>query len=509
MNKLKKQSRDQIQMLCLDDFVSKDSFARVIDAFVDAADLKELGFKHYTNTQGRPSYPTDVMVKLFLYGYMNGIRTTRKLENACQVNMELKWLLNGLSPRYRTIGNFRIDNAEAFNKLFLKTIDLAMKHKLIGGKTLAFDSFPIRASNSRKNNYNKKKLGFLRDHAQSQLDHYLDELVDNQDLNEEQKDEARDKIRHYEDKVDDYDRIQKKLDKEGLTQISGTDPDARVMSTNDRSNIVGYRTQCGADAEHKIVCAVDISNNNDHHSTATIAIQAKQNIKATKFDGLYDKGYHSGPKMAELHEQNITPFISVPKYKDHGVFPHTAFKYNKRYDTYTCPAGQTLSTNGVWRNRGTRKVKNYQNSKACRNCHLKQQCTSRKAGRLIARYQHYEHVEANRKRITKRPEYYKLRSHTIEHIFGTIKRHWKLDHTLLRTKEKVKIEYDIAFTCYNLMRIKAILAQNPLNNLKYILWYIIKGQVRILTNFYQSYLLIRPLNQNNKYYSGNISCCPI
>ena len=509
MNKLKKQSRNQIQMFCLDDLVSKESFARVIDAFVDAADLKKLGFIHYTNKQGRPSYPTDVMVKLFLYGYMNGIRTTRKLENACQVNMELKWLLNGLTPKYRTIGNFRIDNAEAFNRLFLRTIDLAMKHKLIGGKTLAFDSFPIRASNSRKKNYNKKKLGFLRDHAQSQLDHYLDELVDNQDLDEEQKDEARDKIRHYEDKVEDYDRIEKKLDKEGLTQISGTDPDARVMSTNDRSNIVGYRTQCGADAKHKIVCSVDISNKNDHHSTTTIAVQAKRNIKATKFDGLYDKGYHSGPKMAELHEERITPYISVPKYKDHGIYPHTAFKYNKRYDSYTCPAGQTLKTNGVWRNRGKRKVKNYQNTKACRNCPLKEKCTTRKAGRLIARYQYYEHVEANRKRISKRPEYYKLRSQTIEHIFGTIKRHWKLDHTLLRTKEKVKIEFDIAFTCYNLMRIKAILALNSLKELNCVMRWSIKGQVRILYNFCRSYLFIGQKGDGNKYYLDNISCCPI
>lgn len=509
MNKLKKQSRDQIQMLCLDDFVSKNSFARVIDAFVDAAELKKLGFMHYTNTQGRPSYPTDVMVKLFLYGYMNGIRTTRKLENACRVNMELKWLLNGLTPKYRTIGNFRIDNTEAFNKLFLRTIDLAMKHKLIGGKTLAFDSFPIRASNSRKNNYNKKKLGFLRDHAQTQLDQYLDELVDNQDLDEEQKEEARDKIRHYEDKIDDYDQIQKKLDKEGLTQISGTDPDARVMSTNDRSNIVGYRTQCGADSKHKIVCAVDISNKNDHHSTTTIAVQAKQNIKANKFDGLYDKGYHSGPKMAQLHEENITPFISVPNYKDHGIFPHTAFKYNKRYDSYTCPAGQTLKTNGVWRNRGTRKVKNYQNTKACKNCPLREQCTTRKAGRLIARYEHYEHVEANRKRIARRPDYYKLRSHTIEHIFGTIKRHWKIDHTLLRTKEKVKVEFDIAFTCYNLMRIKAILALNSVKKLNYELRHYMKHQVGLFNNYRILQIYKNYKNSGSNYYLTYIGCCPI
>ena len=261
MNKLKKQSRDQLQMICLDSLVEKNSMARVIDSFVDSSDLMQLGFTHYTNKQGRPSYPTDVMVKLYLYGYMNGIRTTRKLEKACKVNLELKWLLCGLTPGYRTIGNFRIQNLEAFNNLFLKTIDLALKHKLIGGKTLAFDSFPIRASNSRKNNYNKKKLEFLSDHAQSQLDKYIDELENNDNHDDEDATKINDKIEHYSNKLEKYKKIDNQLEKENITQISSTDPDARIMSKNDRSNIVGYRTQCGADALHKIVCSTEISQN--------------------------------------------------------------------------------------------------------------------------------------------------------------------------------------------------------------------------------------------------------
>lgn len=471
MNKLKKQSRDQLQMICLDSLVEKDSKARVIDAFVDAADLKKLGFTHFTNKQGRPSYPTEVLVKLFLYGYMNGIRTTRKLEKACKINLELKWLLCGLTPKYRTIGNFRIQNLEAFNKLFLRTIDLALKHKLIEGKTLAFDSFPVRASNSRKNNYNKKKLGFLSDHAQEQLDKYIDKLENNEEEDSENNIKLNKKIKHYEDKLVEYKRIEKQLEEENITQISSTDPDARIMSKNDRSNIVGYRTQCGADAKHKIVCSREVSNKNDHHSTASIAVQAKENLKTNKFDALYDKGYHSGPKMAELEDNNIVPYISPPRFKDQDIYSHIDFKYNKKYDNYTCPAGQTLRTTGKWMKRGERLLKNYQNNAACRNCPLKEKCTTRKAGRLLTRYEHYEHVESNRKRITKKPNYYRLRSRTIEHIFGTLKRHWGIDHTLLRTKEKVKVEFDIAFTCYNLMRIMNILDQKGL-----------KYSIRKLTN---------------------------
>jgi len=452
MNVLNKAPRDQLKMISFEDYIEKDSMVRVIDSFVDATDLEELGFINNNNQKGRPSYPIDVMVKLFLYGYMNGIRSTRKLEKACLINLEVKWLLCELTPKYRTIGNFRINNLDAFNKLFLKTIELALHHKLISGKTLAFDSFPIRASNSRKNTYNKKKLGFLREHAQSQLDKYIDELDDN----EQNEDHVNQKIDHYEEKLEEYDRLDKQLDEHGSTQLCITDADARVISKNDRSNMVGYRVQCGADAKHKIICSSSISNQNDHHSTASIAKQAKSNIGAKKFDALYDKGYHSGPQMAQLSQCNITPYVSPPKYKDYGVYPHSDFKYNKRYDSYTCPAGERLSTNGEWRMRGKRRVKNYQNTKACRQCPIKHECTNRKAGRQIARYEHFEHVELNRKRIRKKPEYYKLRSQTIEHIFGTIKRHWGMDHTLLRTKRKVKVEFDIAFACYNLKRIRSI-----------------------------------------------------
>lgn len=456
MNILGKSPRDQLKMMSLEDYVEKGSIVRVIDSFVDATDLLELGFTNNSNKKGRPSYPTDVMVKLFLYGYMNGIRSTRKLEKACRINLELKWLLCDLTPKYRTIGSFRINNLDAFNKLFFKTIEIALHYELIGGKTLAFDSFPIRASNSRKNTYNKKKLGFLREHAQSQLDKYIKELDDDQ----ENEDDANQKIDHYENKLKEYNELDKQLDDHGSTQLCMTDADARVISKNDRSNMVGYRVQCGADAKHKIICSSSISNQNDHHSTATIAKQAKNNIGANKFDALYDKGYHSGPQMAQLSQINITPYVSPPKYKDYGVYPHSDFKYNKRYDSYTCPAGQRLSTNGRWRMRGKRKVKNYQNTKACRNCTIKHECTNRKAGRLIARYEYFEHVELNKKRIRKKPEYYKLRSQTIEHIFGTIKRHWGIDHTLLRTKRKVRVEFDIAFASYNLKRISAILGFN-------------------------------------------------
>ena len=459
MNRQSKIPRNQLQMLSLDDFIEDDSIARVIDQFVSSLDLKKLGFIHYDNKVGRPSFPPDVMVKLFLYGYMHDIRSQRKLEKACKVNMELRWLLNGLMPKYRTIGEFRKNNIAAFDGLFLKTIELAISHKLIEGDTLAFDSFPIRASNSKKNNFKDKKLDFLKKHAQEKLDHYLDELVDNTDLDEEQKDNCRDKIVHYEEQLDKYDKIEKQIKQSDSDQLSYTDPDCRVLPSGDFSKFLGYRIQCGADAKHKLVCSYEVSNKNDVHSTASIASIAKTNLQSDGFNALYDKGYFSGPEMEKLVQNDIIPYISEPSNKRTKVYSHSQFQYDRDKEYYTCPAGEILTPTGPWRNKGKRKVRSFDNRQACKGCALKEQCTTRKAGRLLVRYDKYDYVEDNRQRLSENKNYYKLRSQIIEHIFGTIKRHWKLDHALLRTKEKVRGEYALAFTGYNLKRISSILGE--------------------------------------------------
>ena len=267
----------------------------------------------------------------------------------------------------------------------------------------------------------------------------------------------------YESQLNKYEGISQQLKEEGVNQVSYTDPDARILPKGDFGNYLGYRIQCGADQKYKMVCSFDVSNENDINQGAGIAKQAKENIKARKFNGLFDKGYHSGPQMALMTEEEITTYISIPRAKDREVYSSQLFKYNKRSDTYTCPAGQKLKTTGTIFNRKGRTIKNYTNSKACRSCVYKPECTTRKQGRVISRYDHYEYVEANRKRVQANPNYYRTRSQIIEHIFGTIKRHWGLGYTLLRTKEKVKIEYAIAFSSYSLKRIASIFRQKELN----------------------------------------------
>ena len=200
MNIIEKKPRNTFQLVALEEYVDQDSDARVIDNFVDVLDLKVLGFIQYHGKHGRPAYPNDVMVKLFLYGYMNGIRSTRKLAKACKINMELKWLMCDLSPSYRTIGDFRKNHAVAFENVFKQTVDIGLLHNLIEGKTLAFDSFPVRASNSKKNNYKDKKLAFLKQHAQEQLDKYIEELGKDDTYTEDEQEELSNKIDHYESK---------------------------------------------------------------------------------------------------------------------------------------------------------------------------------------------------------------------------------------------------------------------------------------------------------------------
>ena len=460
MNKISKKSRSEFKMFVLEEFVSPDSDVRMIDNFVDSINLTELGFEDFNNKVGRPSYPRDILVKLLLYGYMNGIRTTRKLEKACQVNMELRWLLCELTPAYRTIGEFRRKHEEAFANVFQKTVQLALIHKFIEGQTIAFDSFPIRASNSRKNNYKGKKLDHLKNYAQDKLNLYIQELAKDDTYTPEEQDGIEDKIDHYDSQLNKYEDIQNTLDEKGINQVSYTDPDSRILPKGDFGNFLGYRIQCAADSKHSIVCGYEVCNDNDIKHAVSIAKKAKANLGSKGFDGLYDKGYHSGPEMAGLEKENITPFISPPSLKKSDVFPTSHFIYDPKTDSHTCPAGQTMTAAGKWRKRNNRRVKSYTNPRACRSCDIKSQCTTRKQGRLLVRYDHFQYVDQNRERIENNPDYYKKRAQIIEHIFGTIKRQWKLDHTVLRTKEKVGIEYAIAFTCYNLKRIKSLFGDN-------------------------------------------------
>lgn len=454
--------RDQIRMISLEQMVEKDSLARVIDAFVDMLDLEAFGFTYFTlNKEGRPPFHPATMIKIFFYGYQNGIRSCRKLEKACKRNVEMMWLVNGQQPHYKTIANFRRENPGSFKKTFRYFVALLKDWKLVDGKTIAIDSFKIRAQNSLKNNFNERKVKRHLDYIDKKIAEYEDEL------DKEFNQEIEDKLVRVEKKKESYLQIRQSLKESGDGQMSTTDPDSRAVVFQRNSVKVGYNIQAASDSKHKLLIAADTGDVNDTKSLALMVEKVQDNLSMPlkKMNVLADKGYHSGRELKACEELNVKSYISPKEsssVKKNPAYAMESFKYNSRSDSYTCPAGERLRTNGIWYNkklingRKSYRVKHYK-TKACQGCPMRTDCTTNKLGRTIERTEYAAYITRNNDRVNKDPEYYRQRQQLIEHQFGTLKRHQHFDYTLMRGKEKVLTEVFISFTMYNLRRSVSIL----------------------------------------------------
>lgn len=465
MQYLEGNDRDQMFMLSLEEAVDKEAFVRVVDAFADAIDYKSFGFSNsQCKEEGRPAYHPSMLMKLYLYGYRYNIRTSRKLEREARTNMEAMWLVKGLRPHYKTIANFRKDNAEAFRAVFRRFVLLLKEMELIEGGTVAIDSFKIRASNSLKNNFNDKKLRQHLDYIEDQLAEYEAEL----DLCEEQEEklELEAKISERKEKQEQYLEIKKKLDESGEQQISMTDPDSRSVVLHRKIINVGYNIQSVSDEKHKLLVDYDTGTVNDTHSLAPMAIQAKELLGVEELTVLADKGYHTGKQLQECSQHGITTYVSPRDpggHADSGI-PLDLFYYRKKDDTYTCPEGHTMTTNGKWYKHSdsgkgrhdAHRFKRYL-TQACKSCRLKSVCTKNSNGRFIDRSEFADIIEANSLRVNSNPDYYRQRQQITEHQFGTMKRQMGYTHTNIRGKPKVLGEIGLMFTVYNLVRCVCIL----------------------------------------------------
>ena len=459
MDHIQGNNRDQIRMLSLDQMVEPESMVRIIDAFVDMLDLKQFEFSYFKlNKEGRPPFHPATLMKLYLYGYQNSIRTCRKLEKACKTNIEVMWLIGEQKPHFKTIANFRKDNHKAFKKVFQYFVALLKDWKLIDGKTIAIDSFKVRAQNSLKNNFNDRKIKRHIDYIDKKIAEYEN------DLDQEFDQDTKDKLEHNHKKKDKYQQIGEQLKQSNDGQLSSTDPDARAVVFQRNSVKVGYNIQAASDGKHKLLIAADTGDVNDTKALAVMVEKAQNNIGDVQ-DVLADKGYHSGRELKKCEDLGVKAYISPKESSSSKTNPDFAmqnFLYNQVDDTYTCPAKQILQTNGRWYNkklnngRVSYKVKHYK-TKACDGCSLRSQCTTNKNGRVIERTQYQQYVDRNNDRVNLNPEYYRQRQQIIEHQFGTLKRQWHFDYTLTRTKQKVLGEVYLAFTCYNLKRIVSIL----------------------------------------------------
>jgi len=477
MQFIKGNNRHQSYFSTLEERVSIDNAVRLIDAFIDKLDLEKLGFrKTIHKSEGRPPYAPQVLLKLYLYGYLNKIRSSRKLEKECIRNIELHWLLKNLQPNYHTIADFRKLHAAGLQSMFKLYIQFLSDAGLLGKTTIALDGSKFKAVNSKKNNYNQKKIDKHQQFIADKTEKYLQQL---DELDKQEQTGGKEELQIKKEKITEglaklkertikYDTLQEQLNNTDDKQISTTDADSRSIIIVKNIVEVAYNTQNAVDDKHNLIVHTQATNINDGKALYNAATQSKQNLQLQKEDKLMvlaDKGYHTG---AELHGCQQNNMITHVAYKEQPSVKHIAseflsenFSYDKTTDSYICPAGAVLTSLGTWHNKKgeanetSYRFKTYRTD-ACKTCALKNQCT-KLPKRIIHRSEYQDAVDTNNNNIRQNPHYYKRRQAIVEHPFGTLKRHWGYTHTLLKGLQKVNGEMNLIMFCYNFMRTKNIL----------------------------------------------------
>lgn len=319
-------SRNQLQMASLEDKINTDNPVRFIDAFVSFIDLKKVGFEPKTlKKEGRPSFQTEVFLKLYLYGYLNGVRSSRRLEKECFRNIEVQWLLEDMRPNYHTICDFRKDNPKALKQLFKLFVSFLKNADLIAGETIAIDGTKSRAHNSKKANFNQKKIDKHKEYIDTKSQEYLDQLEQN-DVNENPIaiKNIQQKIARLKQNKIKYELLEEQLKTSGEPQVSTTDPDARALLVQGQVVEVSYNIQAAVDNKYNLVVATHTINRNDKNALAAIAKEAKENLEVETFTVLVDKGYHNGRELNTCKQNNITTIVAVPdqgKSNENGTQP--------------------------------------------------------------------------------------------------------------------------------------------------------------------------------------------
>lgn len=465
--------RNQSMLLppTLEDYISADNEVRAIDAFVESLDLEKMGFKMKAVDNGRPAYHPAVLLKLYIYGYLNRIRSSRALEKECMRNMELMWLLHQLRPDHNTINHFRKDHATAIREVFKATVRIAQYFNLIGGKLIAGDSTKLRAQNSKKNNFNLKKVDRHLTYIEEKLQQYQQELAEAD--GDEQQLVIKAEMGKQKQRRKRYRIIRNLLEESGEDQISVSDPDSKQMIIRNNITEVAYNVQTVTDAKHCIPIDYEVTNNNDSKALGPMMERTAERLGHTKFTALLDKGYHTGSELSKAQQMGITTIVAIPDVSAASMAPDPAYNvsefiYHPRKHSYTCPEGQELTTNGNWYRKvnGNRSVQvQHFKTKACKTCPMLNSCTknTRGRGRVIERTEHQDAIDRNRKNVEGKEHLYKRRQAIIEHNFGTIKRQWNF-HYILTKKYMHRASADVGFmfVAYNLRRLMTILGKDAI-----------------------------------------------
>lgn len=472
MSYIEGESREQRILFpeVLDDYIGEDNVVRFIDAFVDGLRMEELGFDRSAPKEtGRPPYDPRDILKLYIYGYLNRLRTGRILERECQRNLELMWLMRKLRPDFKTIADFRKDNRKAFRGVFRQFVLLCKQMGLLGGELVAVDGSKFKAVNSGQKNFSQNKLEQRLKEIDKKVERYLDEM-DRADKQESQNpitaEQLKEKIDRLKERKGRYEELLKELKASGQKQVSLTDPDSRAMALTPKGE-VSYNVQTAVDSKHHLIVEQDVTNEGlDNHQLLLMAQRTQEMLGQTDLHVVADMGYYNHEELKQCEEAGITPYVSRPivsKNTARGLFGKEKFVYEADGDCYRCPAKERLTFRFESKERKQKKFRYYWTT-ACLGCPIKAQCTTNKKFRRLKRWEHEAIVERIEQRVRANPSIMKLRQQIVEHPFGTIKFWNDQRHFLMKGLEKVKGEFSLSTLAYdikraiNLLGVKALVA---------------------------------------------------
>ena len=453
----------------LEDYVGEDNQVRVVDVFIDELDLAELGFKGLVPARtGRPAYHPSLMLKLYLYGYLNRVQSSRRLEREAGRNVEVMWLTRRLAPDFKTIADFRKDNGEAIRAVCRQFIAICRKLGLFAHAVAAIDGSKFKASNARDKNYTKASVKRRMQQVEASIARYLAalETADRQDdaVKEVRIGRLSDRIAALKDQMGKLRAMEARVLAAPDEQVSLTDPDARAMATSCKgSATVGYNVQTAVDAKHHLIVAHEVTNvGNDRAQLAKMGGQAKAAMGVETLEALADRGYFSGEEVKACGPLGVTPYLPKPLTsgaKAEGRYGKQDFVYQPKDDTYRCPAKQTLTR----RFKKTEKGQTFHiyATDACADCPMKADCTTADQ-RQIQRWEHEDVIDEMQHRLDHRPDAMRQRRSTVEHPFGTLKCWMGAAHFQTRTLPRVRTEMSLHVLAYNLKRVIAILGPQPL-----------------------------------------------
>ena len=445
----------------LDDYITEENTIRVIDVFIDSLDLSNLEFKTVSAVTGRPAYHPSTMLKLFLYGYLNRVQSSRRLEREAGRNVELMWLLGRLAPDFKTIADFRKNNGKGIKNTCRSFIGLCRQLNMFTDAVVAIDGSKFKAVNSKDNNHTPKKLEFHIARVEKHIDDYMKQLdaADHKDDQVADDTPIKEKIDWLKQKLSGLNELKEVVNNHPDQQISTVDPDSRLMKTRGMTRAVCYNVQSAVDTKHHLIVAHEVTNTPDRGQLCRVGKQAQAALDKKEITVIADKGYYSGPDIKDTQDADMTalvPRVDTSGSEKKGIFNRSLFQYDVDKDVYICPANQELTYRFSGIEKGMTMRRYFLDIMTCRACALKSQCSKSKGQRRIARWEHQDQIDSMDEVMVKMPDSMLIRKQTVEHPFGTIKCWMGATHFLTRRLENVSTEMNLHVLAYNLRRMISI-----------------------------------------------------